>query len=510
MSQYILAHDLGTSGNKAVLYRSDGTLAGSVLCEYPTEYPHEGWAQQDSADWWRAVCSSTSTLLDMTGIPARDIAAVSFSGQMMNCLPLDRDGEPLRKSIIWADVRASEQADRMKSIIGMRELYGIAGSRLSSSYAAAKILWLRDNEPDIYKRTHKIVQAKDYIIYRLTGQYVTDYSDATGYQLLDITTKQWSQELLRALDISPSLLPDVYPSAHIAGTITPQAASLTGLVAGTPVVIGCGDGAAACVGAGAVSEGSPYCSLGSSAWISMPTHTPLSEDGMQAYNIVHPDPQLYAPACSMQAAGYSYSWLKNTFCPDLVEKAREEGVSPYVLMDRLASSSPAGANGLLFLPYLMGERCPHWNPDAQGTFIGLNMTSTRADIIRSVLEGVGYNLRALADIFEPSGHVDNIIMVSGGSKSRFWLQIISDICGRTLLVPEHTEEATSIGAVICGGVGAGIFKDYQVCGRFNKIIGRISPNTNIKAAYDAQYSLFLKSYNSLREVYGELAKARKG
>lgn len=262
MGEYILAHDLGTSGNKATLYDFEGRLKGSMVCSYDTHFKEEGWAEQDPEDWWRAVCTSAKGLMETTGVSKEEIACVSFSGQMMGCLLIDGKGKPLRPMIIWADTRAREQERKMVEAVGEERGYKITGHRLSASYSAAKLLWVRDQEPAVYSRAAKMLNAKDYMIYRLTGEIVTDYSDASGTNLLDITQKKWSDELLECFGIERNLLPELYPSSKIVGIITEEAARETGLTAGTPVVAGGGDGSCACVGAGVAAEGKTYCVLG--------------------------------------------------------------------------------------------------------------------------------------------------------------------------------------------------------------------------------------------------------
>lgn len=275
MGEYILAHDLGTSGNKATLYDFEGRLKGSMVCSYDTHFKEEGWAEQDPEDWWRAVCTSAKGLMETTGVSKEEIACVSFSGQMMGCLLIDGKGKPLRPMIIWADTRAREQERKMVEAVGEERGYKITGHRLSASYSAAKLLWVRDQEPAVYSRAAKMLNAKDYMIYRLTGEIVTDYSDASGTNLLDITQKKWSDELLECFGIERNLLPELYPSSKIVGIITEEAARETGLTAGTPVVAGGGDGSCACVGAGVAAEGKTYCVLGSSSWISAAAAKPF-------------------------------------------------------------------------------------------------------------------------------------------------------------------------------------------------------------------------------------------
>ena len=351
--KYLMAHDLGTSGNKATLYDCDGVLIGSCVESYVVSYPKDTWAEVNPIDLWRAVCNSTKQLLEKTGIKAEDIAAVSFSGQMMGCLVVDQDGVPLRPMMIWADTRSVKQEQFMKDAIGEKRGYQITGHRLSASYSAAKLLWIKENEPQIYDRAYRMLQAKDYIIYRLTGQFVTDLSDASGTNLLDIEKQTWSTELIQAFQIRAELLPELHSSSDIAGTVTKQAAKETGLIEGMPVVIGGGDGSCACVGAGVVRKGKIYNVLGSSSWISMASDHPFYDDQMRTFNWIHLDPKLYTPCGTMQTAGMSYGWYRDAFCQLERKTAHEEQEDFYMLLEQGISSSPPGANGLLYLPYLL-------------------------------------------------------------------------------------------------------------------------------------------------------------
>jgi len=509
MEKYILAHDLGTSGNKATLFSLNGKLGASVLYEYPVSYPNSGWVEQNPDDFWQAVCTSTKQLLEKAGISNKEVAAVCFSGQMMGCLLVDREGKPLRNIIIWADTRAGKQAEYMETKVGMDYVYRTTGHRISASYSAAKLLWVRDNEEDVYKLTYKMLHAKDYIILKLTGNYVTDFSDASGTNLFDLEKKNWDQKILDALDIPLSLLPDAKPSTDSAGIITDGAAREIGLLAGTPVIIGGGDGSCACVGAGVVAEGNAYNTLGSSSWISLATKTPICDPEKRTFTWVHLDPALYTPCGTMQAAGYSYNWYKNTLCLDEISKAQKNGENPYKLIDKAALSSPPGANGLLYLPYLLGERSPRWNHDARGAFVGLSITTSKGDISRAVLEGVGFNLKIILEILEKgvvAGKIDEIITIGGGAKGDVWLQILSDIWQKPLMVPAYTEEATSLGAAVCGGVGIGAFTDFSVIHKFNAPVKRISPNKDCAARYEKIFPLFNKAYDALVDTFRELAE----
>ena len=506
VAQYILAHDLGTTGNKATLFSVDGELGASALYEYPVSYPRTSWVEQNPDDFWKAVCLSTRELLEKANVRSADVAGVCFSGQMMGCLLVDRDGRPLRPMIIWADTRAGEQADEMEKKLGMEYVYRITGHRISASYSAAKLLWVRDNEPALYRQAHKMLHAKDYIIYRLTGNYVSDYSDASGTNLFDLDKKDWDERILKELGIDRSLLPELHPSSDRAGCITAAAAAETGLQEGTPVIIGGGDGSCACVGAGVVSEGSAYNVLGSSSWISLASKAPVYDREMRTFTWVHLDPALYTPCGTMQAAGYSYNWYRNTLCQDEITRARDTEKSPYKLIDEGVLRSPPGAGGLVYLPYLLGERSPRWDHDARGALIGLSVSSGKGDISRAILEGVAFNLKIILTILEkgtPDG-IGEVILIGGGAKGEVWLQILADIWQKPLAVPVYREEATSLGAAVCGGIGIGAFRDYQVIRNFNRIEKTIKPNAALAEQYEALFSIFDESYSSLKGIYKRL------
>ena len=506
MKDYILAHDLGTSGNKAALYSVDGALLESTLYEYPTHYPRDGWVEQDPADWWKAVCYSTKELLEKTGISASQVACISFSAQMMGCLLVDKDGNALRNMLIWADTRSSKQEKEMIEKVGAQVGYEITGHRLSASYSAAKLLWIRDNEPEVYQRAYKMLHVKDYIIHKLTGKFVTDYSDASGTNLLDISKRQWSDSILSALDIHKDLLPELLPSATICGHLTKSAAMSTNLIEGIPVVVGGGDGSCACVGAGVIGEGKAYNILGSSSWISAATQTPLFDKERRIFNWVHLDEKLITPCGTMQAAAYSYSWYKDLLCKEEQRLALKEGCSVYDYINHEVEKSPPGANGLLYLPYVLGERSPRWNHKARGAFIGLSATTSKADLSRCVLEGVSLNLKIILDLLEQQLSIDNMIMIGGGAKGKVWLQILADIFQKDLLIPKYLDEATSIGAAVCGGVAIGAFKDYSAISKFNEVTQVIKPNPSNKEVYEKLSLAFESSYQGLLETYELLAE----
>lgn len=506
---YLLAHDLGTSGNKAVLFDAGGGLVASVFRPYPTLYPREGWVEQRPDDWWIAVCGATRSLLEISAVRSADVLCVSFSAQMMGCLLVGRDGSPLRNTMIWADSRAQRQEAGMIARAGMKRGYHITGHRLSASYSAAKLLWVRDEEPEVYQAASKMLQAKDYILYRMTGNLLTDYSDASGTNLLDIERKDWSDELLEAFALRRDLLPELHPSTDLAGTVTAQAARECGLLPGTPVVVGGGDGSCACVGAGVLRPGSAYNVIGTSSWISCATRAPYFDPEMRTFNWVHLDPALYTPCGTMQAAGLSYQWYKNSFYGEEEARAQREGRNVYELLDAGAEAASPGAGGVIFLPYLVGERSPHWNLNARGAFIGLNATTGKTHLARAVLEGVGMNLRIILETLDAAQRIDALTVIGGGAKGRTWLQILADIWQRPLSIPAHMEEATSLGAAICGGVGIGLYESFASCVDLNPMAGRILPNPDNREAYDMLFAVFQQSYGGLVPALDQLSGWRR-
>jgi xylulokinase len=499
MEKYILAHDLGTSGNKASLYTINGQLVKSSLFEYPTRYFNGNWAEQDPDDWWEAVKVTTRQFLE--SVPAGDIAAVSFSGHMMGCLCVDRDGMPLRPHILWADMRSEKQAERIEEQTGKREFYQIVGHRASASYTLTKLMWIKENEPGVYAKTCKVLNAKDYIIYKLTGVFATEYSDASGTNALNLSTLAWSDDILKAAGIDLAKFPQLLKSTDVAGKVSRDAAQATGLMEGTPVVMGGGDGCCAAVGAGCIKEGVAYNYLGSSSWISICTPKPIFDPMMRTFNWAHIVPGYVTPCGTMQCAGGSYSWLKEHICLSETEQAKTEGVSPYEIINSLAERSPIGANGIIYLPYLIGERSPWWNPDAKGAFIGLKMENNRADVCRSVLEGVTMNLNLILSVFKQSESIDEITIIGGGGKGKLWRKLMADIYGIKIKKPRHLDEATSIGAAVTAGVGIGAFKNFESVNDFIEIEDTVAPDMANHGKYTEMMKTFEACYHALAPIF---------
>lgn len=505
--KFVLAHDLGTTGDKASLYDHEGQAVASAFHGYTTLYPQPGWVEQEPETWWQAVCAATRQLIQTTRVDPGAIACISFSGQMMGCVPVDRQVRPLRSAIIWADQRSVGEARRIIENAGWEEAYRITGHRASPSYSGAKILWVRAHQPEIFSATYKFLQPKDFIVARLTGRFVTDYSDASGTNLYDLASGNWSAPMLAAADLDPAVLPELHASTAVVGEVLPDAAAATGLSPGTPVVIGGGDGACAAVGAGVVREGSAYNYLGSSSWIAMATRAPILDPAMRTFTFAHVVPGMFMPCGTMQAAGASYQWLRDTLCLVEKEAAAGLGLSPYELMNLQAEASPPGAKGLLFLPYLIGERSPRWDPAARGAYLGLTVQHSRADLVRATLEGVSLNLRAILEAFlEQGARVEAMRVIGGGARGRVWRQILADIFGIPVQRPALLEEATSLGAALAGGIGVGLYQDFSLAEALTPVVETALPNPANKALYDRLYQLFNRSYEALAPLYAAMGE----
>jgi len=503
MPHYLIAHDLGTSGDKATLFTTDGTLVRSITTSYDTLFFNSTWAEQNPDKWWKAVCGGTRTLLE--GIDRSMVAAMSFSGQMMGCVPVDKAGNPLRPAMIWADQRSQAQEKLLREKISETDFYNITGHRISASYSLEKLMWIRDNEPEVFSSICKMLQPKDYIIHKLTGSFVTDYSDASGTNCFDLRDLSWSDKILQAADIDGSLLPCVHPSTHIAGEVYGAAADECGLRNGTPIVIGGGDGVCAAVGAGSVKAGDTFSYLGSSAWIAMTSDTPVFDPEMRTYTWAHLIPGKYSPNGTMQAAGNSYQFMRRTICRDLEAQAKAGEKSVYQLMNEEAAASPLGANGLLYLPYLLGERSPRWNSEARGTLIGLKMEHTRGDILRACIEGILMNLCIVLDILRTETDIREINLIGGMAKGGIVQQILADLCGVRVHRLNWLDEATSMGAAVAAGVGTGVLPDFTAIDRFVKTDVTVEPDQASSRRYQKLRPVFEESYQALLETYHHLS-----
>jgi xylulokinase len=496
----IVAHDLGTTGDKAALYAADGTLVAAVTARYRTDYKPGGRVEQDPADWWGATVTATRELLERVAVRSQDVACVSFSGQMMGAVLLDGAGDPVRPAVIWADTRSSAECDELVAKIGMERAYAITGHRLNPTYSLTKAMWVRRHEPAAWARTRKVVLAKDYVAFRLTGVLATDPSDASSTNAFDQAAGTWSQELLDAAGVDRALLPDVVPSTTVlGGGVTAEAAQATGLAAGTPVVLGGGDGPCAALGAGIVSAASgAYTYLGSSSWVSMAADAPLHDPQMRTMTFNHVLPGRFVPTATMQAGGGSMEWIT-----DLLSPGGDAG--RFARLGEAAASVEAADDGLLFLPHLLGERSPYWNPRARGAFIGLARHHGRGHLVRAVMEGVAMNLYTGLAAFEEMGAaIDTVDAIGGGAASDLWLQVLADVWGKTVRRRSLGDEANALGAAVIGGVAVGLFDSFDVAPGFSDVQATFAPDAGRHARYATRYAQFLDVYRRLEPVFDVL------
>lgn len=506
MQHYLLGIDLGTSGTKTALFDAQGHAVASHTVEYPLYQPQNGWAEQDPADWWDAAVETIRSVLQKSGIPSNQIAGIGISGQMHGLVMLDAAGEVLRNSIIWCDGRTGEECREITETIGKERLIAITANPALTGFTAGKILWVRRHEPELMEKCRHILLPKDYLRYKLTGIFSTEVSDASGMNLLDVPNRCWSKEVLNALGIEEEMLGSVHESADVTGSVTEQAAKLTGLSAGTPVVGGAGDNAAAAIGTGVAKTGRAFTTLGTSGVIFAHADEVAIDPKGRVHTFCSAVPGKWTVMSCTLAAGLSLRWLRDVCCTPEQEAAAQRGIDPYAVMDALAEQSPIGANRLLFLPYLMGERSPLLDETARGSFIGLSAMHTRADLIRAVMEGVAYSQRQCLDVLREMGISTNHMMAcGGGGRSHLWRQMLADLYECPVQTAKAANQGPALGAAILAGVGTGVFSNVeQACEAVvvpDTVVQPIPENTNRYLPY---YKLYCSLYPTLKNSFQQL------
>ena len=503
---YLIGIDLGTSGTKTVLFDQDGNVAGSATVEYPLYQPQNGWAEQDPADWWNAAAATIRRVMDESGVAPEAVKGVGLSGQMHGLVMLDEAGEPLRKSIIWCDGRTSRECAEITELVGRQRLIEITANPALTGFTAGKILWVRRNEPELYEKCRHILLPKDYIRYKLTGIFATEVSDASGMNLLDVPNRCWSDEILDKLGIDKSLLAKMYESCEVTGQVTAEAAAITGLSAGTPVVGGAGDNAAAAVGTGVVETGKAFTTIGTSGVVFAHSDNVTIDPEGRVHTFCAAVPGAWTVMSCTLAAGLSLKWLRDNFFTEEMQTAAGMGVDPYYLMDQQAGRIPVGANRLLFLPYLMGERSPLLDENSRGVFFGLSAIHTEYDLLRAVMEGVTYSQRQCLDVLRGMGVVSTeMLACGGGGSSPLWRQMLADVYGcpvKTVV----SKEGPALGAAILAGVGAGLYPSVQdACHAMIRTNPAQQPDPEASARYEPFYQLYRSLYPALRESFHTLA-----
>ena len=492
----LLGIDLSTTGAKALLIDADGNVVGSATTPLSLSTPWPLWSEQDPVDWWQGVVQSVRQVLAETGVAATAIKAIGLTGQMHGLVLLDEAGDVLRPAILWNDQRTGAQCDEIRRRLGKERLIQITGNDALTGFTAPKILWVQQNEPEIYAQTRHVLLPKDYIRYRLTGEFAMDRAGGAGTLLFDLRTRTWSDEVLRALEIPAAWLPPTYEGPAVTGSVSESAMEATGLAAGTPVVGGGGDQAAQAVGVGAVQPGIIALTLGTSGVVFAATEAPLIEPDGRLHAFCHAVPDQWHFMGVMLSAAGSLQWYRDTLAPELDFDE---------LLSEAESISP-GSEGLLFLPYLTGERTPHPDPLARGAWVGLTVRHSRAHITRAVLEGVAYGIKDSFTLIQQAGlgEIEEVRLSGGGARSPLWRQIMADVLGETL-VTVNTTEGAAYGAALLAGVGAGLFESVPAaCRQTIRVTGRTEPR-EATAVYQERYPRYQALYPALAEEFRRLA-----
>lgn len=496
MPEYILTFDLGTTGNKAALIDRGGIVFRAVTAGYGVDYPKPGWASQRAEAFTESCAKACRVLLE--GVDPADIACIGLSGTMNGCLPVDESGQPLHPHIIHADTRSAEQARGMEKT-GI-DWYRLTGNRASPRGSAAKVIWLRDERPQVYRRTRWFLQTKDFVRGWLTGDWgVTDLSDGALTGMMDIKRRRWAGDALRECGIDSDKLPRILRSDTVAGTLTAGAARALGLRAGIPVSVGGGDGACAAAGVGLSEAGQAYCCLGSTAWISVMAGQVLDADARRFVHYFDLSGAHIIPTGTVQSAASAFDWALWAL-----------GIGGIAEAARLAAQAPPGAGGVLFAPYLQGERTPWWDDEVRGAFVGLSSGHTRSHMMRAVYEGVACALRSVLGVFAENGaRPAALAVLGGGAQSEFWLRVLADIAGICLLPHRDPGVATSLGAALAAGVAVGFWNGWREAARIPARSAPVDPDPARAAAYRPVWEAYDKLYEALRIVTPALSALRR-
>ena len=499
----LMGIDMGTSGCKITVFDFEGREVASAAGAYNTYYPDHSFVEQDPAKWWQAVCQGILHIIKGSGVDAGEISAIGVDGTSWACLPVDRQGNLLSRAMIWLDRRAERQAAWMKEKIGEKRLIISSGNPVDSAYITPKILWLKENKPDIYKNTYKFLQSNAYIVYKLTGKYSQDYSQGYGFHFFNISKGEWDGKIAEDLGISLDLLAPLYHCHDVVGEVTRESAAACGLVPGIPVVAGGLDAACCSLGAGVINSGQTQEQGGQAGGMSIQVNMPLVHPNLILGYHVIPDEWLLQGG-TVGGSG-TLKWFNEHFGAYEEAVGSEIGKSPYEIMSEEAENISPGCEGLIFLPYMAGERSPIWNSKARGVFFGLSYDKTRAHVIRAMMEGVGFSLLHNLETARQAGaNSDQLISVGGASNSYVWTQIKADITGKVIHVP-FSENATALGSAILAGIGTGVYRNFnEAVSRTVKINRTHYPDGENNKKYREYYKLYLELYEKLKGCYETL------
>jgi xylulokinase len=503
---YLLGIDVGTTGTKALLTNEKGRICASVTEEYPLYAPRPLWSEQNPEDWWQATARAIRRLLRTAKVKGAQVAGLGLSGQMHGSVFLDRSHKVLRPAILWNDQRTAEECAEITATIGARRLIELVSNPALTGFTAPKVLWVRKHEPRVYEKTSIILLPKDYVRFRLTGEFATEVSDASGTLLFDVRHRRWSRETLSALQIDPGLLPACYESPVVSGRVSAAAGEETGLAAGTPVVGGGGDQAAGAVGNGIVTTGVISATLGTSGVVFAFADEVKTDPLGRAHTFCHAVPGKWHVMGVILAAGGSFRWFRDTLGQDELREARKRRVDPYEVLCEEAAEAAPGCEGLFFLPYLTGERTPHADPHARACWVGITPRTRKPELIRSLLEGATYAMRDSLEIIKEMGiPVRQIRASGGGARSPFWRQLQADVYNHPV-VTINASEGPAFGVALLAGVGAGVWGSVEdACLATIKVTSTTRVNRSRAELYERHYQTFRSLYPALKSSFADIA-----
>ncbi|HZO87566.1 MAG TPA: xylulokinase [Chthonomonadaceae bacterium] len=504
---YLIGIDIGTSGTKTILIDETGRVRARAIQEYPLYTPKPQWSEQDPADWWAATCGTVQKVLEMSRLDPREIRGVGLSGQMHGSVFLDENNAVLRRALLWNDQRTQAECDWITETVGREKVVELISNPVLTGFTAGKIIWLRNHEPEIYAQVRKVLLPKDYIRLRLTGEYATEVSDASGTALFNVRKRDWADEMLEAIGVPRDWMPTAYESPEVSGRITEEAAAATGLAPGTPVVGGGGDQAAGAVGNGIVETGIVSSTVGTSGVVFAFSDEPIVDPQLRLHTFCHAVPGKWHLMGVMLSAGGSLQWYRDAFGQPEKVVAGALGRDPYELICAEAETAPVGSEGLIFLPYLTGERAPYPDPNARGVLFGLTRRSDRAYVARAILEGVAYGLRDSFEIMKAMQlPIRQVRASGGGARSKVWRQIQADVTGHTH-VTINVDEGPALGVALLAGVGTGVYSSVsEACRATIQVKDATDPCTVNHAAYGRFHKVYQALYAHLKEDFAEVAR----
>lgn len=499
MKPYLLGIDVGTSACKIAIFDRNGTVLETATGEYEVYYPQTGWAEQDPDEWWRVICSTMKYIFSKSQIKPEEIAGIGIDGQSWSAIAVDKEGSVLTNTPIWMDTRADDICRELNEKVGEKRIFEVAGNSLQPSYSTAKIIWYQRNMPQVYDKIYKVLQSNSYIAYKLTGQMTQDISQGYGLHCFDMHTGTWDEAMCEALGIPVQILPDIHPCHEVIGKVTKAAAAQSGLAEGTPVAAGGLDAACGTLGAGVIHAGETQEQGGQAGGMSICIDSYKADPRLILSCHVVPGKWLLQGGTT--GGGGAMRWLEKEFGAFEREEGKRTGKSSLDLFNEAAGSVPPGCDGLIFLPYMAGERSPLWNPYAKGVYYGMDFGKTKGHFIRAAMEGVAMSLRHNLEVAAEAGASVDVLRAMGGSaNSLLWTQIKSDVTGKPVIVPS-SDTATTLGAAILAGVGVGIYEDFEVAVKLTVENKRYHvPNQADNKIYDRNYRKYLSLYEHLKDM----------